>query len=93
MTDTTEGWQPGHPVITQDDVRDWRAWRRARALHLQRERRRSPYYLRVDYYAAGKVAAMLRGMVESGEAACCAHVIDRALDEWIEAHPELNKAK
>jgi hypothetical protein len=41
-------WQPGLPIVTASDQDDWQAWRKARKLAQQRERRRM--YLRIDYY-------------------------------------------
>jgi hypothetical protein len=83
MTDIPTGWQPGRPVITAADHQGWQAWRKARALALQRQRRHSPHYLRIDYYAYGKMAKLIRDMVERGEVACYAHAIDRFIEEWV----------
>ncbi len=88
MTDTARGWQPGRPVLSEQDAADWRAWRKARALDLQRQRRRSPSYLRIDFYAYGPTADLIRSMVSTGEASCYAAAIDRIIAEWAEAHPE-----
>jgi hypothetical protein len=41
-------WQPGQPVVTQQDWQDWQAWRMARKLEQQRQRRAS--LTRIDYY-------------------------------------------
>lgn len=41
-------WLPGQRVITSDDVAEWEAWKRARKLEQQRQRRRA--LARIDYY-------------------------------------------
>lgn len=41
-------WQPGLPVRTAADEFEWQAWRRARKLEQQRERRKANP--RIDYY-------------------------------------------
>jgi hypothetical protein len=41
-------WQPGQSVLTACDHNDWQAWRKARKLEQQRERRSR--HVRIDYY-------------------------------------------
>lgn len=41
-------WQSGQPVVTHDDWLEWQAWRKARKLDGQRQRRAS--MTRIDYY-------------------------------------------
>src|SRR5712691_11833979 len=50
-------WQPGTPVITEQDRAEWQTWRRARILKLQRERRRG--MRRIDYYPSETAAAII----------------------------------
>jgi hypothetical protein len=46
------GWQPGRPVVTAQDHTEWQAWRRARILEGQRERRKQ--IRRIDYYPSAR---------------------------------------
>jgi hypothetical protein len=81
-------WQPGTPVITEQDDADWQAWRRARALKLQRKRRQS--MRRIDYYpseAAARVIDRLRTRAVGGDASSN---LNRILAEWARVAPELN---
>jgi hypothetical protein len=41
-------WQPGQPVITADDVAQWKDWKRTSKREGQRLRRQR--YRRIDYY-------------------------------------------
>ena len=41
-------WQSGQPVVTPDDWLEWQAWRKARKLESQRQRRAG--LTRIDYY-------------------------------------------
>ena len=41
-------WQSGQPVVTHDDWLEWQAWRKARKLESQRQRRSK--LTRIDYY-------------------------------------------
>ena len=50
-------WQPGMPVITEQDEAEWRAWRRERILTAQRERRAG--MRRIDYYASPEAAGVI----------------------------------
>ena len=56
-------WQPGRPVLSSSDRVDWQAWRMARKLELQRERRQR--HPRIDYYPCEEV----RGAIEAARAA------------------------
>ncbi len=50
-------WQPGQPVITSDDMADWEAWKRARKLEQQRQRRHA--LARIDYYPSKDAMAAI----------------------------------
>jgi hypothetical protein len=50
-------WQPGQPVVTAQDHAEWQAWRRARILEGQRERRKQ--MRRIDYYPSEAAAAVI----------------------------------
>ncbi len=51
-------WEPGLPVLTASDHADWQAWRKARKLKSQRQRR--AMYPRIDYYPCAEVLALIR---------------------------------
>lgn len=50
-------WQPGKPVLTDEDWREWQAWRKARKLELQRQRRAG--LPRIDYYPSKEALAAI----------------------------------
>ncbi|HEX7128731.1 MAG TPA: hypothetical protein VF217_01530 [Rhodanobacteraceae bacterium] len=50
-------WTPGQPVATAADVADWQAWRKARKLEQQRERRAS--LRRIDYHPGAEAQAVI----------------------------------
>jgi hypothetical protein len=50
-------WQPGQPVVTEQDHEEWQAWRRARILEGQRWRRSR--LRRIDYYPSKEAAAVI----------------------------------
>lgn len=50
-------WKPGQRVITANDHADWQAWRKARKLEQQRERRAR--YSRIDYYPSKAAQAAI----------------------------------
>lgn len=60
-------WQPGLPILTATDDAEWRAWRKARKLQQQRDRRRM--YPRIDYYPSkasqAAIGARVGGFVGS----------------------------
>lgn len=73
-------WLPGLPVVTEWDRAEWRTWRRARALELQRERRKR--LRRIDYYPSPEAATVidaLRTPVAGGDASS---ILDRIVAEW-----------
>lgn len=50
-------WQPGQPVATASDHAEWHAWRKARKLEQQRDRRN--IYPRIDYYPSKAALAVI----------------------------------
>ena len=50
-------WQPGQLVLSPSDHTDWQAWRKARKLESQRERRR--LHPRIDYYPSKAAQALI----------------------------------
>jgi len=76
-------WRPGAPVVTEQDLAEWQAWRRERILQLQRERRAS--LRRIDYYpspAAGEIIDRLRTHVAGGDASS---ILNRIVAAWADA--------
>lgn len=51
-------WQSGQPIVTASDHVDWQAWRKARKLEQQRERRQS--LPRIDYYPSKAAMAVIQ---------------------------------
>ncbi len=81
-------WQPGQPVVTDNDHAAWQTWRKARALELQRGRRRSLW--RIDYYPGRRVARILAAEAERlGSPVNYHEILDRIICEWDDL-PELN---
>ena len=73
-------WQPGLPVVSEQDNRDWAQWRKDRKRHQQRQRRASNR--RIDYYPgklAEQVIDRLTGPRVGGD---YSSVIDRIVMEW-----------
>lgn len=50
-------WQPGQRVLTANDHAEWQAWRKARRLEQQRQRRAK--YPRIDYYPSNAAQAAI----------------------------------
>src|SRR3954447_25898363 len=77
------GWQPGQPVVTEQDHAEWQAWRRARILQGQRWRRSR--MRRIDYYPSKEAAAVidrLRHRYANGDTSS---VLNRIVAEWADA--------
>jgi hypothetical protein len=51
-------WTPGRPVITPLDEYQWQAWRKARKLEQQRQRRQS--ITRIDYQPSDAALAVIQ---------------------------------
>ena len=84
-------WQPGQPVRTEQDQRQWETWRRERKRQQQRERRAR--YPRIDYYPS-PVAAEVIDRLWSYRAGCdLSSVINRIVGEWADAATGINKGE
>ena len=82
-------WRPGLPVVTAQDHEEWQAWKRDRALTLQRQRRER--LRRIDYYPSDCAAAIIdRLTVQWGGSA--GSTLDKIVAEW-SGIPELNNGK
>jgi hypothetical protein len=81
-------WQPGTPVVTEQDHADWAAWRRDRKREGQRARRAR--YPRIDYYPDAQVDALIRSMTMRTVGYDLSSVINRIVSEWADgrAPPE-----
>lgn len=76
-------WQPGVPVVTEQDLAEWDKYRRERILAQQRERRRS--MRRIDYYpsdAATEIIDRFRGRTAGRDASS---ILNRIVAEWAAA--------
>lgn len=70
-------WQSGQPILSASDDADWWAWRKARKLEQQRERRRR--YPRIDYYPGKNALAVIMANAESRSGCDYSTVIDRLI--------------
>jgi len=87
-------WVPGLPVLTEQDIAEWREWRRVRKRDAQQWRRAR--YPRIDFYP-DELACEVIGS-ESGPfvGGTYSSVINRIVAEWAEQNgvlpPEQTKA-
>jgi len=51
-------WQPGQPILSASDDADWQAWRKARKLEQQRDRRQR--HPRIDYTPSNAAREAIR---------------------------------
>jgi len=85
-------WQPGAPVLTDQDHAEWQAWRRNRALELQRERRKR--LRRIDYYPSEPAAEVIDGLRANQVGGDASSILNRIVEEWaLSIFPELNRGK
>jgi len=73
-------WQPGMPVVTEQDHADWQVWRRERKLEQQRERRRTER--RIDYYPSKEAAAIIDQLRTPYAGGDLSSVLNRIVGEW-----------
>ena len=83
-------WRPGLSVLTVIDHAEWQAWRKARKLEQQRERRRR--YPRIDYYPSKSAQAAIDARTGYFAGGDFSAVIDKLVLAGAE-FPEYNKAK
>ena len=67
-------WQPGQPVMTATDEVEWEAWKRARKLEQQRERRKA--HPRIDYYPSKEARAVIESLAHRHVGGDYSSVID-----------------
>ena len=67
-------WQPGQPVMTATDEAQWEAWKRARKLEQQRERRKANP--RIDYYPSKEARAIIESLLRPCAGGDYSSVID-----------------
>jgi hypothetical protein len=86
-------WQPGRPVRTEQDEAEWRAWRRARVLGLQRYRRAR--MRRIDYYPPPEGAAIIDRLRTHRTGGDASSILNKIIHEWAAGRgvPELNREK
>lgn len=77
-------WQPGQPVITPQEEIEWRAWRKARILEGQRERRKT--YRRTDYYPSKEAAAIIDSHAGRFAGGDFSSIINHAIEAWGAMH-------
>lgn len=75
-------WQPGQPVVTEQDHKQWEQWRRESKREAQRWRRaRNP---RIDYYPDESSVALIRSLSGHFVGGDYSSVINRIVSEWEE---------
>jgi len=79
-------WHPGLPILAASDHADWQAWRKARKLELQRERRRM--YPRIDYYPSKAAQAAIETRAGCFAGGNYSAVIDALVLAGAEEFPE-----
>jgi len=84
MSDTGHRpWQPGLPVVTEQDQAQWQVWRRERKLEQQRERRRTER--RIDYYPSKEAAAIVDPLRRPYAGGDLSSILNRIITDWAEA--------
>ena len=77
-------WQPGQPVATEQDNKEWNQWRRESKREAQRRRRsRNP---RIDYYPSPEADALIRSMAGRFAGRDFSSIINRIVSEWAEQY-------
>ena len=76
-------WQPGMPVVTEQDHADWQVWRRERKLEQQRERR--SIERRIDYYPSKQAAAIVDRLRTSRAGGDFSSILNQIVSEWAAA--------
>ena len=76
-------WQPGQPVVTEQDHEEWQAWRRARILEGQRWRRSR--LRRIDYYPSKEAAAVIDRFRTRRAGGDASSILNRIVAEWADA--------
>lgn len=77
-------WQPGQPIATKQDHKEWEAWRRESKRESQRWRRaRNP---RIDYYPSPEADALIRSMGSHSAGGDFSSIINRIVSEWADQY-------
>jgi hypothetical protein len=79
-------WQPGQPILSASDDADWQAWRKARKLEQQRERRQR--YPRIDYYPSDVARTVIMANAGNYPGGDFSAVIDRLILSGVGELPE-----
>ena len=75
-------WQPGHPIRSEQDRREWQAWRRERKLQQQRDRRAR--YPRIDYYPCPEAKKIIDDLSWPYTRADMSSAINNIVLQWTE---------
>lgn len=77
-------WEPGKPVLTDDDHQQWAQWRKDRKREQQRQRRAR--YPRIDYYPTPAAHAIVTGLCRPRVGHDLSSIISRIIEQWSESH-------
>jgi len=74
-------WQPGTPIRTEEDWREWQEWRKESILVAQRKRRAK--LRRIDYAdVSPQAAAIIDGRRASGTGGDLSSILNEIVVEW-----------
>jgi hypothetical protein len=74
-------WQPGTPITTEWDWREWQEWRKESVLVAQRKRRAK--LRRIDYAdVSPQAAAIIDGLRTSGIGGDLSSILNEIVVEW-----------
>jgi hypothetical protein len=74
-------WQPGTPIRTEEDWREWQEWRKESILVAQRKRRAK--LRRIDYAdVSPQAAAIIDGLRTSGTGGDLSSILNEIVVEW-----------
>src|SRR5262245_17928964 len=84
-------WQPGLPIKTEQDRREWDAWRRNRILAAQRHRRAR--LRRIDYADVSPEAAeIIDGVRTLGGGGDISSILNKIVVEWVAFRNKIEKS-
>ena len=84
-------WQPGQPVATKQDHKEWNQWRRESKREAQRRRRaRNP---RIDYYPSPEADALIRSMAGRFAGRDFSSILNHIVREWAEQYARAREAQ
>ena len=76
-------WKPGQPIVTAQDHAKWQAWRGARILEGQRERRKQ--MRRIDYYPSKEAAAVIDRFRHRNAGGDTSSILNWIVAQWADA--------